>query len=78
MSHLDQEARSHATKFKSFIFYAFVDWLFQDPAVTKIQTDPAPENDRAIRCYRQVGFVGIGEVITSDGSALPMVKERSQ
>ncbi len=62
----------------SAMIHAFVDWLFQDPTVTKIQTDPAPENDRAIRCYRRVGFVEIGEVITPDGSALLMVKERSR
>ncbi len=57
---------------------AFMDWLFQDSTITKIQTDPAPENDRAIRCYRQVGFVEIGAVITPDGPALLMVKERSR
>lgn len=56
---------------------AFVDQLFQDPVVTKVQTDPSPENKRAIRCYRRVGFVDVGEVVTPDGLALLMVKERS-
>jgi RimJ/RimL family protein N-acetyltransferase len=57
--------------------YAFVNQLFQDPKVTKVQTDPAPENERAIRCYRRAGFVTVGEVITPDGAALLMVKVRS-
>ena len=56
---------------------AFVDRLFQDPAVTRVQTDPSPKNERAIRCYRRAGFVDVGEVITPDGLALLMVKERS-
>jgi RimJ/RimL family protein N-acetyltransferase len=55
----------------------FVERLFQDPAVTKVQTDPSPNNERAIRCYRRVGFVDVGEVITPDGLALLMVKARS-
>ena len=56
---------------------AFLNQLFQDPLVTKVQTDPSPENERAIRCYRQVGFIDVGEVVTPDGLALLMVKERS-
>jgi RimJ/RimL family protein N-acetyltransferase len=59
------------------MIHAFVDQLFQDPLVTKVQTDPSPQNERAIRCYRRVGFVDVGEVVTPDGSALLMVKERS-
>ncbi|HEV7914624.1 MAG TPA: GNAT family N-acetyltransferase, partial [Albitalea sp.] len=55
----------------------FVDRLFQDPAVTKIQTDPSPENHRAIRCYAKSGFKPIGNVMTPDGPALLMVCERS-
>ncbi|KAM3090382.1 GNAT family N-acetyltransferase [Phormidesmis sp. 146-12] len=55
----------------------FVEQLFQDPAVTKVQTDPSPNNERAIRCYRRAGFVDVGEVITPDGLALLMVKARS-
>lgn len=55
---------------------AFVNQLFQDPTVTKVQTDPSPKNERAIRCYRRVGFVDAGEVITPDGLALLMVKQR--
>lgn len=55
---------------------AFVDQLFQDPVVTKVQTDPSLNNERAIRSYRQAGFVAVGEVITPDGPALLMVKGR--
>jgi len=55
---------------------AFTDYLFQDPTVSKIQTDPAPHNKRAIRCYEQVGFRAQGEVITPDGLALLMIKNR--
>jgi RimJ/RimL family protein N-acetyltransferase len=55
----------------------FVERLFQDPAVTKVQTDPSPENERAIRCYRRAGFVVHGEVTTPDGSALLMLRYRN-
>ena len=48
---------------------AFVEHLLQDPRVTKIQTDPAPHNLRAIRCYRQAGFDDVGPVMTPDGPA---------
>jgi RimJ/RimL family protein N-acetyltransferase len=51
---------------------AFVAQLFADPAVTVVQTDPAPHNTRAIRCYRAAGFRDVGEVMTPDGPALLM------
>lgn len=57
---------------------AFVDRLFQDTAVSKVQTDPSPENARAIRCYRKVGFKDVGEVMTPDGPALLMLCEREE
>ncbi len=50
--------------------------LFFDPAVTKIQTDPAPINLRAIRCYEKAGFVRQGIINTPDGPALYMVQSR--
>jgi aminoglycoside 6'-N-acetyltransferase-1b len=56
----------------------FVEFLFQDPAVTKIQTDPAPTNLRAIRCYEKAGFRKVGIVNTRDGPALLMVIERNR
>lgn len=56
---------------------AFVNRLFRDPAVTKIQTDPSPENHRAIRCYIKAGFKPAGNIVTPDGPALLMVCDRS-
>jgi aminoglycoside 6'-N-acetyltransferase-1b len=56
----------------------FVEFLFRDSAVTKIQTDPAPINLRAIRCYEKVGFRKVGIVDTPDGPALLMVIERNR
>ena len=35
---------------------ALVELLFNDPEVTKIQTDPSPSNLRAIGCYEKAGF----------------------
>lgn len=55
---------------------AFVRQLFQDPTVTKVQTDPDPTNARAIRCYEKAGFHPVGTVTTPDGQALLMVIER--
>jgi len=54
----------------------FVQFLFQDPSVTRIQADPAPENLRAIRCYEKAGFRRVGVIITPDGEALLMVVDR--
>lgn len=55
---------------------AFVDRLFADPAVTKVQTDPSPENARAIRCYEKAGFRRLDVIDTPDGPALLMLQER--
>ena len=55
---------------------AFARRLFADPAVTRIQTDPSPDNERAIRCYRRAGFVDRGQIVTPDGPALLMVRTR--
>jgi RimJ/RimL family protein N-acetyltransferase len=57
---------------------AFVQLLFADPAVTRIQTDPSPRNRPAIRCYEKAGFHAVGEVDTPDGWALLMVCDRSE
>ncbi len=55
---------------------ALVELLFSDPAVTKIQTDPAPKNHRAIRCYEKAGFVQQSVITTPDGPAVYMVQTR--
>jgi RimJ/RimL family protein N-acetyltransferase len=51
----------------------FVEQLFLDPSVTKVQTDPSPENERAIRSYVRAGFQPLAKVDTPDGPALLMV-----
>lgn len=51
---------------------AFLDHLFADSTVTVVQTDPAPTNARAIRCYLRAGFRPVGPVTTPDGAALLM------
>ena len=57
---------------------AFVRCLFADPAVTRIQTDPSPENGRAIRCYEKAGFRASAVVDTPDGPALLMFCDREE
>jgi RimJ/RimL family protein N-acetyltransferase len=55
---------------------AFVSYLFADPAVTVVQTDPHPANERAIRSYLRAGFKVVTRVDTPDGPALLMRCER--
>ena len=55
-----------------------VNQLFQDPSVTKVQTDPSPKNLRAIRCYQKAGFRIVENIITPDGPAVYMVQERKK
>ena len=55
----------------------FVARLFADRAITRVQTDPAPDNARAIRSYEKAGFRAVGEVDTPDGLALLMYRERA-
>jgi AacA4 family aminoglycoside N(6')-acetyltransferase len=56
---------------------ALVDRLFRDPAVTKVQTDPSPDNLRAIRCYQKAGFRIVRHITTPDGPAVYMLRERA-
>lgn len=51
---------------------AFVRKLFDDAAVSVVQTDPDPANLRAIRCYAAAGFQAVKTVDTPDGPALLM------
>ena len=55
---------------------ALVELLFADPKVTSIQTDPAPSNHRAIRCYEKAGFVRERIISTPDGPAVYMLQTR--
>jgi AacA4 family aminoglycoside N(6')-acetyltransferase len=55
---------------------ALVARLFEDAAVTRVQTDPAPTNLRAIRCYEKAGFRRVREIVTPDGPAVYMLRER--
>jgi len=55
---------------------AFASEIFRDPSVTKIQADPAPDNERAIRAYLHAGFHEGGTVPTPDGPALLLVRTR--
>ncbi len=56
---------------------ALVDRLFSDRAVSKIQTDPAPNNHRAIRCYERAGLTQQKVITTPDGPAVYMVQTRA-
>lgn len=56
---------------------AFTAQLLADPAVSLVQTDPSPDNARAIRCYAQAGFRPVAEITTPDGAALLMHCVRS-
>ncbi len=55
---------------------AIADLLFSDPQVSKLQTDPAPDNLRALRCYEKAGFRKVGSIVTPDGPAIYMLQER--
>ncbi|MEP7155670.1 MAG: GNAT family N-acetyltransferase [Betaproteobacteria bacterium] len=54
----------------------FVARLFDDSGVTRVQADPSPDNDRAIRCYQRAGFELQGNVWTPDGPAVLMTRAR--
>ena len=72
LAHADQLGQGLGTA----MVRAFVARLFADPAVTRVQTDPAPENHRAIRSYEKAGFRAVREVDTPDGRALLMYCDR--
>lgn len=56
----------------------YVDQLFADQSVSKIITDPAPDNAAAIRAYEKAGFQRVGEIMTPDGPSLLMEVRRQR
>lgn len=54
---------------------AFIDQLFAC-GVPRIVIDPSPANPRAIRAYEKAGFVPQHEIVTPDGPALLMIRDR--
>ena len=74
LAHSEQLGRGVGTA----MVRAFVQDLFADRTVTRVQTDPSPGNRRAIRCYEKAGFRPVGEVDTPDGRALLMVCDRGE
>ncbi len=70
------DARSLGRGLGTQMVREFVQFLFEDPRVTRIQADPAPTNLRAIRCYEKAGFRRVAVTSTPDGAAMLMVMER--
>ena len=54
---------------------AFAQRLFENRQVTRLQTDPSPDNLRAIHCYKKAGFRPLREMETPAGRALLMVMD---
>jgi RimJ/RimL family protein N-acetyltransferase len=46
---------------------SFVAFLFDDPRVSRVRTDPDPQNARAVASFRKAGFREVGVVETPDG-----------
>lgn len=60
--------KGHGTKMIS----EFISYLKSNFEISKIITDPSPDNQRAIRCYEKVGFKSVEEIDTPDGRELLM------
>lgn len=73
LAHAEQLGKGLGTE----LVRALVRRLFADPAVTAIQTDPAPHNARAIRCYEKAGFRQVDTILTPDGPARYMIQTRN-
>lgn len=57
-------------------YVALLDGVFADPAVTRVQADPSPQNPRAIRCLEKAGFRRAREIVTPDGPAVYLLRDR--
>jgi RimJ/RimL family protein N-acetyltransferase len=66
------DAADVGTGLGSAMVRRFVGQLFEDPAVTVVQTDPSPANIRAVRAYLRAGFHAQRLITTPDGPALLM------
>jgi RimJ/RimL family protein N-acetyltransferase len=66
------DAADVGTGLGSTMVRCFVDRIFEDPAVTVVQTDPSPANIRAVRAYLRAGFHAQKLITTPDGPALLM------
>ncbi|EQC45184.1 acetyltransferase, GNAT domain protein [Bacteriovorax sp. BSW11_IV] len=53
----------------------FIKFLKANHSISKVITDPSPDNPRAIRCYEKVGFNRVGEIKTPNGKAILMEYE---
>jgi RimJ/RimL family protein N-acetyltransferase len=56
----------------------FIQFLFQNHAITKIISEADPHNHRARRCYQKVGFHEEAEINTPDGKSLLMTMKRQK
>lgn len=64
----DFVGRGHGSKLIS----EFISYLKSNYDISKVITDPSPDNQRAIRCYEKAGFRKIDEIETPYGRALLM------
>jgi aminoglycoside 6'-N-acetyltransferase Ib len=60
------------------IVRAFVATILEDRRVTSVQTDPSPDNQRAIRCYEKAGFRRVANVVGLEGPVVLMKVARGQ
>ena len=52
--------------------------LLDIPGVVRVQGDPSPKNDAALRAFARAGFERRGEITTPDGPAIYMVLDRGR
>jgi RimJ/RimL family protein N-acetyltransferase len=71
------DAHDLGTGLGSELVRAFVEHLFDDAAVSVVQTDPSPDNIRAVRACLRAGFHAQRLVPTPDGIALLMRRWRN-
>jgi len=51
---------------------AFVKHLLLNASVTRVISDPSPDNPRSIRCLEKAGFHKVRQIVTPDGAAMLM------